>query len=40
VKELFIVDLETGLEVFIPEELSMEQYPLNFQFYDSILTLV
>mmetsp|Transcript_2861 Transcript_2861/g.4446 ORF Transcript_2861/g.4446 Transcript_2861/m.4446 type:complete len:200 (-) Transcript_2861:1415-2014(-) len=37
IKQLFVLELEQGLEVFIPPELSIEKYPLNFQFYDHIL---
>mmetsp|Transcript_31393 Transcript_31393/g.48009 ORF Transcript_31393/g.48009 Transcript_31393/m.48009 type:complete len:123 (-) Transcript_31393:1419-1787(-) len=37
VRRLFILDLETGLEVFIPQELSMDCYPINYQFYDTLL---
>ena len=36
-KELFLLDVEQGDEVLIPHELSMEQFPLSFWYYDFIL---
>lgn len=36
-KSLFILEIEQGEEVFIPPEISINQYPLSFRFYDSIL---
>lgn len=33
-KEIFILDLEQGQEVFIPKEFSLDRYPLSFQYYD------
>ena len=36
-KELFILDLEQGQEVFIPKEFSMDRFPLSFQYYDQLL---
>jgi len=36
-KEIFILEIEQGQEVFIPAELSIDQYPMSFRFYDMIL---
>lgn len=35
-RENFMIDLENMDEVFIPEEMSQEQYPMSFQFYDCV----
>lgn len=35
-RENFITNLENMDEVFIPDEMSQEQYPMSFQFYDSV----
>lgn len=40
VKDLFIMDIEQGQEVFIPKELSQDHLPLSFRFYDPILMLI
>ena len=39
-KELFLMDLEMGLEVLIPYELSQDQWPPSYRYYDSILMLI
>lgn len=36
---LFIAKLEQGLEVMIPHELSQDQLPISFRFYDPILQI-
>ena len=36
-KEMFILDMENGQEVIVPPELSMDQMPMNFRYYDPIL---
>ena len=36
-RELFVLDLEQGEEVFVPVELAQNTLPVNFRFYDSIL---
>lgn len=38
-KEIFILDLEQGKEVFIPKELRQDRMPQSFIYYDSILLL-
>ena len=40
VKELFIIDIEQGQEVFIPKELSQDHLPLSFRYYDPILMMI
>ena len=40
VKEIFIQDLEAGLEVYIPNELKIQHLPLSYQFYDSTFNLI
>lgn len=39
-KELFLMDLEMGLETLIPYELSQDQWPSSYRYYDSILMLI
>lgn len=34
------MDLEMGLEVLIPYELSQDQWPPSYRYYDSILMLI
>tara|TARA_B110000285_G_C15093130_1_gene600289 strand:- start:1459 stop:1806 length:348 start_codon:yes stop_codon:yes gene_type:complete len=36
-KEMFVLELEMGHEVFIPKELQIDNYPISYQFYDSII---
>ena len=36
-RTLFILDIEQGEEVYVPQELSQNQLPINYRFYDSIL---
>ena len=40
VKELFLMDLENGVEVLIPKELSQDHMPPSFRYYDHILMLI
>lgn len=40
VKELFVLELELGQEVFIPTILSCDKYPLSFRFYDPIIQII
>ena len=40
VKDLFLMDLELGEEVIIPRELSMDQLPQSYRYYDYILLMV
>ena len=39
-KELFVLDVEQGNEVFIPKTLSVAEYPMSFQYYDVVQQLV
>lgn len=40
VKELFLMDVERGMEVLIPYEISQAQLPPSFRYYDFILMFV
>ena len=39
-KKLLILDVELGREVFIPTELSQDNLPLSFRYYDFILRFI
>lgn len=39
-KEIFVSEIEQGKEVFIYPDLSQDQYPKSFRYYDSILQMV
>ena len=39
-KELFVLDVEQGNEIFIPKSLSLDQYPKSFQFYDPLQHII
>lgn len=39
-KAMFVLELEQGQEVFIPNELSCDSYPQGFRFYDPIIQVV
>ena len=39
-KQLFVLELEQGQEVFIPPQLSCDKFPLSFQYYDPIIQIV
>ena len=39
-KQLFIFEIQTGKEVFIPAELSQDYLPQTFRYYDFILNYV
>ena len=39
-KEMFVLELEQGLEVFIPPELSQFKLPFSFRYYDSLFNIV
>jgi hypothetical protein len=36
-KKLFIIDIEQGLEVFIPSDLQQNKLPMTFRYFDPIL---
>ena len=39
-KQIFILDIEQGQEVFIPKELSQDNLPMTFRYYDFIINLL
>ena len=39
-KTLFIQELESGSEVFIPKDLSQDCFPSSFKYYDPIIGIV
>ena len=39
-KELFIIDIETGDEVFISPLISLANFPMSFHYYDPILHFI
>ena len=39
-KKIFVLDIEQGVEVFINGDLSQDQYPLSFQYYDPIMLII
>lgn len=38
-KKQFVLDVEHNLECFIPYELSTDQYPYSFRYYDPIIQI-
>lgn len=39
-KEMFLLDLQQGMEVLIPYELSQDHLPMSYRFYDFILQFI
>lgn len=39
-REVFLLNIEIGLETVIPHELSQQGLPASFRFYDPILSIV
>lgn len=39
-KEIFLLEVEEGREVYIPQELSQDHLPHSFRYYDPILKLI
>ena len=39
-RKLFVMDVETGLEVRIPDLLSQSHLPYSFRFYDPIFAFI
>jgi len=33
------LELEQGVEVYIPNELSVDRYPISYRFYDPIILI-
>ena len=36
IKQIFLLEVEQGGEVFIPRELNQSDYPVSFRFYNFI----
>ena len=39
-KELFVLEMERGVEVKIPRLLALSQYPHSFRYYDSLVNTI
>lgn len=39
-KNLFLIDIEQGQEVFVPKDLSQNQLPLSFRYYDPLIRII
>ena len=39
-KDLFISEIELGKEVFVSQDLSQDQLPYSFRYYDSLIQLI
>lgn len=39
-KQIFVMDVQDGQEVFILRELSQQQFPLSFRYYDPLILIV
>ena len=39
-KQIFVLELEKGIEVAVPRELSMKELPLAYQFYNCLLEII
>ena len=39
-RKIFIMNIEIGLEVLIPKQLTMQNLPMNFRYYDPIQLIV
>ena len=39
-KELFVLDIEDGNEIYIPSALTQDRLPYSFRFYDPIIALI
>jgi len=40
IKQILILDIAEGIEVYIPKALSQSQLPSSFRFYDPILMMI
>ena len=40
IKELFIHEVEDGIETFIPKDLSQDHLPMSFRYYDPVIAVV
>ena len=39
-RDLFMIDVETGREVFIRKSLSQQDLPMSYRYYDSIFNFI
>ena len=39
-KQLFVMDVQDGQEVFVSKDLSQQQFPLSFRYYDPLILIV
>lgn len=39
-KKLFVIDFSEGCEVYIPSDLSQNNLPISFRYYDPIIQIV
>ena len=39
-KEMFVLNLEQGVEAIIPKQLRQDDLPMSFRFYDPILRII
>jgi hypothetical protein len=39
-RRTFIIDISDGCEVFIPKDLSQDQLPLSYRYYDPLIQIV
>jgi hypothetical protein len=40
IKEVFMYEIESGAETFIPKDLSQDILPMSYKFYDPIIAIV
>lgn len=38
-KKIFTLELEKGTEVYIPEELTCDRFPISYRYYDPIILI-
>ena len=39
-RELFVLEFERGREAYIPKELALEDFPINFWYYDPLFFII
>lgn len=37
---MFVLELEQGQEVYIPNDMSVDTYPVHFRYYDPVIQIV
>ena len=40
VKEVFMYEVESGAETFIPKDLSQDILPMSYRYYDPIIAII